>query len=1147
MKHPIIPPFARHSTFRILHSAFCIAIVAAVVAAATISHGKDLEFGGVTFRIPEKGGGVSVVEDGRAIRLFQTNLGYSDENGRRPLWVEWTQTNRVEKLDALPGRTAYRVTFPLKGTDALQFSAVYRFFDGVPGVAVTEEIVAVRPVRVHSWNMTTASGDDKDRFFYDPEFRIPEGSIRYAPYRKRLSRTEGTLLEAGKSMTMTHVAGKVLSEGDDKRISRLRDRVLFDGREGPVVVTRLDKDAGDAAPDWDAVPVAVERRDTRDYRPLASNQWKGPDDLSFSLKAAYDSAYLHLLIDVTDDAAVNRYEGKTLYLGDAVQLCIDPLMERMNGANHVDLLAAVAGSGPRLWCVTHSNREFRGDVSGKIRNRSRLREGGIVYELSMPWKFLEPFKPENGSFALSFAVIDQDSGPNYETWMGVTDGVFGGRDCAKYAEFALEGIADLSEDAVRGEVKLLHTREDLLALHGRVSNLHSNLAAKCAELKGRGLGDDYLSAVSEMTAHFLAFERDDLDAEKVWKKSGEVPVTDVIRSFIHNRFHYNLTYLEKLVASLIPVADETLEGKRKPTRFAAYPKGERPQVADGGFKAGGTEIFFYGPNTWVAGVPWRERHGQIATMARTGFNLFNLFNASGALRTNLMHLAEREGIYCSFGSQSNAKFTLDEEAWSNYWAKADSNTWNDRAKFGYASSNMVFQVGFPEQFGQVFEKTPEWAVGFQRHLLAKFGSLEGINAELGTTFTNVVEIDFSTALEHPALKYESMVYRLDMHIAHEVPHLEFKRRRFDNLPMSGHYSTHWNIAGLDPLVSLADFERVWGMFDVIGFDGGCGLGSSEFLIDFASGCIDIDLARSFYPEKPIANNEDHIIPDGTYRHYGDEESYLANMLPFLLGQNASSYWIWQPRFHGDGEYAFTMANTYHASLRVAADLRRAPEEIASFRRTPAPPFRILHSVPSLTDRDSYVASLYGLYAGCSFSGWAVRFLSERKADAGDFGGARIVMVPDARRVSDATFAALRKFAEEGGRVIVFGKNALLANEHGRPRPERAEVCDRLFRRETTISTATYAAVLEEELAKAGIKPPVSVTDSNGKRPFGVLTREGRMADGRRTLLVVNTLAKPTEVLIPGNWHDALGGGDVSGSTSLLVGGVYALTQKEQER
>lgn len=1114
-----------------------------VLVACTIvlsACGKDVEFGGVTFRLPDKGAGISVVENGKKTRIFQTNLGYSDENGRRQAIIEWAKPNKIEKLDTLPGRTAYRVTYTVRDTDALQFSAVYRFFDGIPGVAVTEELMALKPVRIHSWNMTTAPGEDKKRFLYDKGFKTPEGSILYAAYRKPLSRTEGTLLETGKSIAMTHVAGCVRADGDAEKIEGLRARVLFDGRTGPVVVTRLAKPANGASPDWASVPVATVRRDTRDYRPLASNQWKGPDDLSFVLKTAYDDGFLYLLIDVTDDQAVNRYEGKMLYVGDAVQFGIDPLMERMNGPNHIDLLAAVAGSGPRLWCVTHPDDGFRGDVSRVIRNCSRLRDGGMVYELAIPWKFFAPFKPENGSFAMSFSVIDQDSGPNYETWMGVTDGVFGGRDCAKYAEFALEGLADLSEDAVRGEVKMLHKREDLVAMHGRVTALKDKLVEKCAALKRKGLKDDYLNAVAAMSAHFLDFEIADLDTEKVWGKKGEEPVSDVRRSYIYNRFHFNLNYVEKLLPKLIARAEETLEGRREPVRFVAHPKGERPSISDGGFKSGGRELLLYGPNTWVAGPAWNGRHDQIATMARTGFNLFNLFNPAEPLRTELMRMAEREGIYCSFGNMTNDKFTLDETAWTNFWKKADANTWNIRAKFGYATPNLVFQVGFPEQFGKTYEKTPAWAEGFQRHLLAKFGSLGGINAALGTSFADIGEIDFAAALANPALKYASMVYRLDMHISHEMPHLDFKRRRFDNLPMSGHYSSHWNIAGLDPLITLADFERVWTMFDVVGFDGGCSLNSSEFIINFASGCFEIDLARSVCPEKPIANNEDHIIPDGTYRHYGDAESYMANALPFFLGQNAASYWIWQPRFHGDGEYAFTMANTYHASIRVAADLRRAPEEIASFRRTPNPPFRLFHSVPSMTDRDSYVRSLYGLYAGCSFSGWAVRFLTERMAEAGDLGGARVVIVPDARRVSDATFAALRRFAEGGGRVVVFGKDALLSNEYGRPVPGRAEACDRLFRRETKIATADYAAILSEELERCGAKPPVAVSGRKDAGHFGVIVRQGRTADGRKTLLVANLLKNPALVTVPGQWRDALSGADVSGATDIEPGAALVL-------
>ena len=67
-------------------------------AAAMATRGADLEFGGVTFRLPEKGGGVCVVEGGKATRLFHTNLGYSDEAGRKMMAVEWKKPNRIAKL-----------------------------------------------------------------------------------------------------------------------------------------------------------------------------------------------------------------------------------------------------------------------------------------------------------------------------------------------------------------------------------------------------------------------------------------------------------------------------------------------------------------------------------------------------------------------------------------------------------------------------------------------------------------------------------------------------------------------------------------------------------------------------------------------------------------------------------------------------------------------------------------------------------------------------------------------------------------------------------------------------------------------------------------------------------------------------------------
>ena len=260
----------------------------AVVCITSLIWSKDVNFGGVAFRLPENGGGISVVENGKSTRLFHTNLCYSDDKGRRFLKIEWTEPNKIDKLDTLEGREAYRVTYPVKETDALQFSTVYRFFEGTPGVVATEEVLAVKPVRIHSWNMTganifaslnpdgegefpfpkpvdqkafsprlkamnshlIASDADGRKFFYDRAFKTLEGKIFYHRYPKSLSRTEGTLLEPGQSMVFTHTAGRVLANGDEEKISRLAGRALLDGRTSPVLVTRLDGKTADGGPDW---------------------------------------------------------------------------------------------------------------------------------------------------------------------------------------------------------------------------------------------------------------------------------------------------------------------------------------------------------------------------------------------------------------------------------------------------------------------------------------------------------------------------------------------------------------------------------------------------------------------------------------------------------------------------------------------------------------------------------------------------------------------------------------------------------------------------------------------------------------------------------------------------------------------------------
>ena len=199
------------------------------------------------------------------------------------------------------------------------------------------------------------------------------------------------------------------------------------------------------------------------------------------------------------------------------------------------------------------------------------------------------------------------------------------------------------------------------------------------------------------------------------------------------------------------------------------------------------------------------------------------------------------------------------------------------------------------------------------------------------------------------------------------------------------------------------------------------------------------------------------------------------------------------------------------------------------RRTENPPFRILHSLPSMQN-ESYVRSLYGIYAATSFTGWPVRFLSERDLARGDFKGAKIVVVPDARCVSAKTFSELVSFAEKGGIVITDGEKALMGDEWGKSVPSRLSPARR-FRRIADSGSRTRFDALADALREIGVSPPVRLTAA-GQVPYGVMWRAGRTADGRRVAFAVNLNRTPISLRLEGTWSELLNNRDVSGSFTL---------------
>ena len=679
--------------------------------------------------------------------------------------------------------------------------------------------------------------------------------------------------------------------------------------------------------------------------------------------------------------------------------------------------------------------------------------------------------------------------------------------------------------------------------HEELARRIDEIAAANAALSA-DTGDEYLNSMRAMTDYFLDFMRSDLAADKnIFVSSRKRQIDARYRHYMDGRIDKNSRELLALQKDLAIRADALHQGRVKPLKTVKYAQGTRPEISDGGFKVDGKEILLIGPDTWMNVKGWRN--SDIDMIARLGFNFVDCFYIGGTNYADVVRRCETNGIYCIWG----AALDTDREFPDCVKPMTTEEENAFRGGIGYwmgplvptnPSPAFVFQVSFPEMWSMKCEETSEWAEEFRAELMKRFDSLDRLNESLGTSFGEWEEIDFNAARKSPPLKYESFKFRMLHDLKREIPRQKKLAERF-GLPRSTHFSSYYNLSGQDPLVTLADFEALWSIFDIVGFDGGFGLESGEFAIDFAKGGLELDMARSFYPGKPVANNENHVIIDGVYRDYDEKAIYLSNILSYLLGQNSGSIWNWANTRHTYGEYAFTRVNTCAATIRCALDLRRFPEEIAAMRRTDNPPFRILHSLPSMQN-ESYVRSLYGVYAASSFTGWPVRFLSERNLSRGDFKGAKIVVVPDAKCVSDETFAALAAFAKNGGIVIADTPDALMCDEWGKPVPSR-QADARRFRRIADSGSRTRFNALAAALDEIGARPPLALSCADGSRPYGVIWRTGRTAAGERVAFIASMNRSETTLRLGGEWRELLKDRDVSGTFTLAPCEVLLLKGK----
>ena len=281
----------------------------------------------------------------------------------------------------------------------------------------------------------------------------------------------------------------------------------------------------------------------------------------------------------------------------------------------------------------------------------------------------------------------------------------------------------------------------------------------------------------------------------------------------------------------------------------------------------------------------------------------------------------------------------------------------------------------------------------------------------------------------------------------------------------------------------------------------------------------IDLLGSI-KEAPVFNTENHLIADGdsvfTQMYAPHARTNLWQSA--VHGQSAMAMWVWERTTGpGDPNYSSYGGSVYHRPDVAAAvgqtnlDLNRLAEEVTALQQAPADA-AILYSLPSKVYSNSYTAASAAAYEALSFSGYKVKFVTEKQVSEGGLDGYSLLVIPAATHVKADTVAGVGDFAEDGGQVVAVGSDVLSKNEYDQNHD--AALRNRALENSipASASVSNLRDVLGVQMQALGLERVRIVDASTGKLAQGIEWRTAAY-NGKTLVDIANYTEETKEVYI----------------------------------
>ncbi len=225
-----------------------------------------------------------------------------------------------------------------------------------------------------------------------------------------------------------------------------------------------------------------------------------------------------------------------------------------------------------------------------------------------------------------------------------------------------------------------------------------------------------------------------------------------------------------------------------------------------------------------------------------------------------------------------------------------------------------------------------------------------------------------------------------------------------------------------------DRESLAQVMDISGCSATTDPNDSYYALSYPRQSAFYTLMRSFQPEKPVLNLRDHIRLDETlspeYRY-----AYVQTAMweAVMCGANGTSL--------AEDTNIFDRPETAEAFAAACLNINRLAPIVAAFQRAPAD-ILVLFSEASkiFDDGKPHLKSARYAYEGCSFSGYNVRFITDKQCVESGLTGIKVLVIPETPAVPADTFAALLAYVKSGGAIARVG-TPIPYDERGHSRRE----------------------------------------------------------------------------------------------------------------